>query len=62
MLLEVLYLCPWLPHEEGPGPVAANEGLVGVLHISVLLIHFQHILQLAKPDPTEIYGYSEISK
>ena len=53
MLFEVLYLCPRFSHEEGPGPVPTDECLVGVVYITILLVHLQHVLQLAEPEKQE---------
>lgn len=49
MVLEVEYLRLWFSHEEGPGPVATDEGLVGVLYVTILLVNLDHIFQLTKP-------------
>ena len=38
MLFEVCYLGLWLPHEKGMCPISTDEGIVGVVKITILLI------------------------
>ena len=59
MIFKVEYLSLGLAHEEGPGPVATDEGVVRPVGIPLLLVHLDHILQLTEPGQVEIGGLTD---